>query len=732
MFINIYKILFTQTIIFDIMKLSKEKENRMSKLRMLPGRPYPLGANYDGQGTNFAIFSKNAEKIELCFFNENGKTEIARIELSEYTDEVWHCYLPEVKPGQLYGYRVYGEYAPERGHRFNGNKLLIDPYAKAIFGKVVWSSTLFSYQLNNPEKDLSFDERDSAKFMPKCVVIDETYKWKSDKKPEIRRSNTIIYETHIKGFTKQHPKIPEKIRGSFEALAHKSIIKYLKDLGVTAIELLPAQCFFLGSMPERENLYNYWGYNTINFFTPEPSYLHSKDINEFKKMVDIYHTEGLEIIMDVVYNHTPEGNHLGPTFSFKGIDNAYYYRLMKDNPRYYDDSTGCGNTLNFDNAKVVQLVMDSLRYFSTNMRVDGFRFDLAVSLGRDDSGFNTESDFYDAIAQDPILQKVKKIAEPWDIGLGGYQVGNFPPGWSEWNGKYRDTTRRFWKGDNGQIGDMATRFTGSSELFDRNGRRPWSTINFITAHDGFTMNDLVSFNGKHNEANGENNNDGESNNESYNYGEEGTTKDKKIEDIRKQQVKNMLATLVLSQGIPMILSGDEIRRTKNGNNNTYSQDNELNWIDWKFLEKNNEIYDFVKKVIEIKKNHIVFRRSKFFKGQQIPGTENKDITWLTPSGLEMTTADWQNSSNKTLIFKISGEAGDHFHLDANGEATPDQNFIVIMNADTQEMQCSTLQPQPPYKHWKVMFDTSGKNKEDSIVKAFITASERSFILLISE
>lgn len=704
----------------------------MSKLKILPGRAYPLGATYNGRGTNFALFSRNAEKVELCLFDAKGKTETHRIELVEYTDEVWHCYIEGIKPGQLYGYRVYGEYAPERGHRFNGNKLLIDPYAKALYGKIVWSSALFSYQIRNPQKDLSFDERDSAKYMPKCVVIDDTYKWQNDKKPEIRRSNSIIYEVHVKGATKLNPKVPEKYRGTFEGLANKNVINYFKNLGVTAIELLPSQAFFLGSIPERKGLYNYWGYNTANFFTPEPAYLASKNINEFKSLVDTYHGAGLEIIMDVVYNHTPEGNNLGPTFSFRGIDNAYYYRLVKDNPRYYDDTTGCGNTLNFDNTRVVQMAMDSLRYWATDMKVDGFRFDLAVSLGRNDYGFRTESDFYDAMAQDPILQKVKRIAEPWDIGLGGYQVGNFPAGWSEWNGKFRDTARRFWRGDDGQIGDMATRFTGSSELFDKFGRRPWSTVNFVTAHDGFTMNDLVSYDVKHNEANGEENRDGENNNDSFNYGVEGETTNSKINNIRNRQIKNFFATILLSQGLPMLLGGDEMKRTQKGNNNAYCQDNKISWINWSLLEKNKEIFDFVKKIIEIRKKHIVFRRSKFFKGQRIPGTRNKDITWFTPAGTEMTTDDWHNPKNKTLVFKISGEAGDNFHLDKEGNATPDKNFFVIMNADTKKYSCIVPMPKPPYKNWRVVFDTSEHNKEIKLKTTSIVVNPRTFILLIEE
>ena len=703
------------------------------KRKILPGRAYPLGATFDGIGTNFAIFSRNAEKVELCLFDKNGKQETERIVLTEYTDEVWHCYLPDVKPGDLYGYRVYGEYAPEKGHRFNNNKLLIDPYAKALFGKIIWSSALFSYKFKNQEQDFSFDSRDSAKYMPKCVVVADNYVWKNEGLLGARRSNTIIYEAHVKGMTKNNPRVAETARGTFKGLCSRPMIKYFKDLGITAIEILPSQSFFLGSIPERNGLHNYWGYNTINFFTPEPTYLATKNINEFKEMVDIFHSAGLEVIMDVVYNHTPEGNHLGPTLSFKGIDNAYYYRLQKDNKRFYDDTTGCGNTLNFDNARTTQLVMDSLRYWVQDMKVDGFRFDLAVSLGRDDSGFKTESDFFDAIGQDPVLYKTKRIAEPWDVGLGGYQIGNFPASWSEWNGKYRDVIRKFWKGDDGMIGEMASRFAGSSDIFDNKGRRPWASVNFITAHDGFTLNDLVSYNDKHNEDNGENNNDGDNNNNSCNYGQEGVTKQLKIEEIRIRQIKNMLATLVLSQGIPMILAGDEVRRTQKGNNNAYCQDNEISWFDWDLIEQNKEIFYFLKQVISIRKKHIVFRRSKFFKGKKLQGAKNKDITWFTPAGVEMKNSDWHNQKNKTLLFRISGEAGDHFHIDKDGNPVQDKNFFVIMNADDKKIRAIIPPAKHPYSIWKVLFDTANLNKEDKIITtSAITIAPRSFILLITE
>ncbi|MDR2098831.1 MAG: glycogen debranching protein GlgX, partial [Rickettsiales bacterium] len=546
----------------------------MSKpvLKILPGRPYPLGANYDGKGVNFALFSRNAEKVELCLFSPSGKREEARIEMPEYTDEVWHCYIRGMRPGQLYGYRVYGKYDPHRGHRFNGSKLLIDPYAKAMFGKIIWSSALFSYDVSGPDKDLSFSAADSAKYMPKCVVASGSYAWKTEGKPMVRRSNSIIYEAHVKGMTMRSPKVPAILRGTFDGLSHASVIRYLKDLGVTALEILPAQCFFLGAMPAANCLHDYWGYSTVNFFTPEPAYLRTKNINEFKCFVDRYHKAGLEVIMDVVYNHTGEGSHLGPALSFKGIDNAYYYRLSRDR-RYYDDTTGTGNTLDFSRPRVVQMTMDSLRYWTEEMRVDGFRFDLAVALGREEKGFRMEADFYNAIAQDPVLQKTKKIAEPWDVGAGGYQLGNFPVGWSEWNGRYRDTARRFWRGDEGQAGDMATRFTGSSELFEKLGRRPWSTVNFVTAHDGFTLNDLVSYERKRNEPNGEGNRDGANENYSRNYGAEGPGDSAKINALRMRQMTNFLATLLLSQGLPMMLGGDEFARTQDGNNNGYLQDN---------------------------------------------------------------------------------------------------------------------------------------------------------------
>lgn len=703
-----------------------------SKLKILPGRPYPLGATYDGWGVNFAIFSRNAEKIELCLFDKTGKTETTRIVLSEYTDEVWHCYIVGIKPGDLYGYRVYGQYAPEKGHRFNHHKLLIDPYAKAIHGKIIWHSSLFSYNFKDPLKDLSFNDKDSAPYVPKCMVVDNNYDWVNNKLLGERRNNSIIYEVHVKGLTKNRMDIPVKLRGTFKGLSSKPMIKYFKDLGVTAIELLPSQVFFLGSIEERKGYHNYWGYNTANFFIPEPSYLATKNINEFKEMVDILHSAGLEVIMDVVYNHTPEGSELGPTFSFRGIDNSYYYVLQQDNKRYYYDTTGCGNSLNFDNPRVVQMAMDSLRYWASEMKVDGFRFDLAVSLGRNNNSFQTESDLFDAMDQDPILYQTKRIAEPWDIGREGYQIGNFPASWSEWNGRFRDTVRKFWRGDEGLIGDLASRITGSADIFSNCGRRPYASINFITSHDGFTLNDLVSYNTKHNEKNGEENKDGESNNNSFNYGVEGVTNNPEIEVIRIKQIKNMFATLLLSQGVPMILGGDEFRRTQQGNNNAYCQDNNISWFDWNLLDTNKEIFDFVKLLINIRKKHIVFRRSKFFTGHRLPGTRNKDITWFTLAGKEMQNQDWNNPKNKTLLYKISGEAGDNFHIDKDGNATPDKNFFIIMNADTKKYKALIAPPKPPYKNWVVMFDTSKLNKNKKIKSLSINIAPQSFILLVSE
>ncbi|MDR0367009.1 MAG: glycogen debranching protein GlgX [Rickettsiales bacterium] len=693
-------------------------ENAMAR-KILPGRSYPLGATYTGRGVNFALFSANAEKVELCLFDAKGRQE-ERIVVPDYIDEVWCCFIPGLKPGQLYGYRVYGKYDPESGHRFNGNKLLVDPYAKAMFGKVIWSSALFPYKIGRRRDDLSFDDRDSAKFMPKCVVVAPDYDWGGVDKPCRRRSNSIIYEVHVKDATILREDVPAPIRGTVSGLAEPGMIGYFKNLGITAVELLPVQSFFLGSMPEHGGLHNYWGYNTVNFFTPEPSYLSGGDVREFKDFVRAYHQAGLEVFMDVVYNHTAEGNHLGPVLSFKGIDNASYYRLVKHSPRFYYDTTGVGNTLDFSHPRVIELVMDSLRYWAEEMMIDGFRFDLAVSLGRTESGFIRDSDFYNAIAQDPVMQKIKKIAEPWDVGQDGYQLGNFPVGWSEWNGRFRDTVRKFWRGDEGQLGDMARRFTGSAELFERRGRRPWSGVNFISSHDGFTANDLVSYNEKHNAANGEDNRDGDDGNNSCNYGAEGPSDDAGINEIRLRQVKNMLATAILSQGLPMLAGGDEFARSKGGNNNTYSQDNAANWFDWTLAGKNESLLKFVKGVIALRREHIVFRRSRFFRGA-LGGSKAKDITWLTREGREMKPSDWNDPGNRVLIFRLSGETGDGFHVDkATGEPTRDVDFFAVMNADV-----GAVKVEVPKGEWSLAFDTSGRMVVEG---SSITVPPRSFVM----
>ncbi|MCL2440085.1 MAG: glycogen debranching protein GlgX [Alphaproteobacteria bacterium] len=688
------------------------------KYKVLPGRSYPLGATYVDGGVNFALYSSTAQKVELCLFGPDGKEEV-RLEVPEYTDEVFNCFIPGLQPGQLYGYRVYGPYDPQNGLRFNHNKLLIDPYAKAFYGKVIWSTALFGYKVGDKLEDLSFDRQDSAPYMPKCVVV-PSFSLRKEK-PRTRRTNSIIYEVHVKGATKLHPKVPEKIRGTFKGLADKHLIKYYQELGITALELLPVQSFFMGSMPEANGLYNYWGYNTVNFFTPEPAYLGSKDIQEFRDFVDAYHAAGIEIFLDVVYNHTAEGSHLGPTLSFRGIDNESYYKLMPSNKRYYYDSTGVGNTFNMDHPKATEIVMDSLRYWVKEMGVDGFRFDLAVSLGRTDAGFMQRSSFYNAAGQDPTLQQIKKIAEPWDIGMGGYQLGNFPAGWSEWNGLYRDSVRKFWRGDSYMLGKMANAFSGSSNLFERRGRRPWASVNFITSHDGFTLHDLVSYNHKHNTANGEHNRDGDNNNNSYNHGHEGPTDNPKVNAVRRRQIKNMLATNILSQGLPMLLGGDELGRSQNGNNNTYSQDNKLNWIDWEHAAKDTDILNFTKKVIAIRKNHTVFRRSHFFRGALDDTTGKKDIVWLNKRGEEMTHNDWNDEHNRTLVFRLSGDNGDMFHTDKSGVAEkPDNDFYIIMNANDREVKIDA-----PVGEWNLVFDTSDAIRvEDS----FVHVPPKTFVL----
>jgi glycogen operon protein len=666
-----------------------------------PGEPYPLGATWDGEGINFALFSENAEKVELCLFDPTGKREVERIEIREHTNQIWHCYLPYGRLGQLYGYRVYGPYVPANGHRFNPNKLLLDPYAKATVGPLDWSYPHFGYRLGTEEEDLAYDERDNAAGMPKCRVVDTAFTWGDDRPPRIPWHETIIYETHVKGFTKRHPGIPQALRGTYAGLASAPAIDHLKRLGVTAVELMPVHLFVDDKHLVDRGLRNYWGYNSIGFFAPDMRYAATGSINEFKTMVKRLHSAGLEVILDVVYNHTAEGNHLGPTLSFRGIDNAAYYRLVSDNRRYYMDFTGTGNTLNMMHPRVLQLIMDSLRYWILEMHVDGFRFDLASALARELYEVDQLSSFFTIILQDPVISQAKLIAEPWDVGEGGYQVGNFPVGWTEWNGKYRDAVRAYWNGEGGRVGELAYRLTGSSDLYERGGRKPHASINFVTAHDGFTLRDLVSYGEKHNEANGEGNRDGESHNLSRNYGIEGPTQDLGVRRLRTRQRRNFMATLLLSQGVPMILSGDEMGRTQNGNNNAYCQDNEISWLDWNLSSPDRNFFSFVRRMIRLRKEHPAFRRRRFFQGRELRGV--KDITWLTPAGCEMTDEEWGSSLVRPLGLQMSGLLEGEY--DSQGRPEEDDDFLLLFNASAEEMTFQ-LPSVPEEARWEMVMDTS--------------------------
>jgi len=684
--------------------------NKQTGLMVWPGRPHPLGATWDGEGVNFALFSERAEKVELCLFDPSGRREIHRVVMPEYTDQVWHCYLPEARPGFVYGYRVHGPYDPANGLRFNRNKLLLDPYAKQIQNGMKWHDSHFGYRIGSRNEDLSFDRRDSAPGMLKGIVIDPAFTWGTDTAPRTPWHRTIIYETHVRGFTMLHPEVPPPMRGTYAGLATAPVIDYLKTLGITAMELMPVHTFVDDRQLIERGLRNYWGYNSIGFFAPEPRYCASNSINEFKTMVKTLHSAGIEVILDVVYNHTAEGNHLGPTLSFKGIDNPSYYRLVGDNPRYYMDYTGTGNTLNMRHPRVLQLIMDSLRYWVLEMHVDGFRFDLAATLARELHEVDRLGAFLDIIHQDPVLSQVKLIAEPWDLGEGGYQVGKFPVGWAEWNDKYRDALRSYWKGDGGLIGELAYRITGSSDLYARSGRKPYASINFVTAHDGFTLQDLVSYNGKHNEANGEDNRDGTDNNRSWNCGAEGPTEDPEVNQIRTRQKRNFLATLLLSQGVPMILAGDAIGHTQNGNNNAYCQDNETSWINWDPRYMDNELLAFAQRVIALRKDHPVFRRRNFFQGRNIRGAGIKDIVWLKPDGQEMTEQEWNQEFARSLGVVLSGEALDE--VDERGERIRDENFLLLLNAHFEEIPF-VLSTLPSENGWYVMLDTSCQTSRDA-------------------
>ncbi|MEB8289332.1 glycogen debranching protein GlgX [Klebsiella michiganensis] len=609
-----------------------------------PGDGQQLGANFDGKGVNFALFSAHAERVELCLFDPCGKTEIARLELPEYTHEIWHGYVPGLQPGALYGYRVYGPYDPENGHRFNPHKLLIDPYARELEGDIEWNDAHFGYELDHEEKDLSFDTRDSAPFTPKCKVVDpDAFDWHGENRPDVPWPHAVIYETHVKGFTQRNPALPPELRGTFEGLGHQASVDYIKSLGITSVELLPVHWFPDDRHLLDRGLKNFWGYNTLGFFAPASRYYGPAGIAGFRDMVRAFHDAGIEVILDVVYNHTAEGNELGPTLSFKGIDNFSYYRTMPDQHRYYINDTGTGNTVNTSHPRVLQMVMDSLRYWAQAMHVDGFRFDLGTILGREPEGFDPRGGFFDAITQDPVLSKLKLIGEPWDIGPGGYQVGGFPPGWGEWNDKYRDTVREYWKGDN-VSNDFAARLLGSGDLYDLRGRRPWSSVNFITAHDGFTLNDLVSYNEKHNEANGEDNNDGHNDNRSCNYGEEGPTENQDIVAVRERQKRNFLTTLLFSHGTPMLLAGDEFGRSQQGNNNGYCQDSEISWVNWEALsDQDHALRHFTQRLIALRAEQPLLRRESWRDGLE--------IRWFNAGGGLQQSEQWDEGS--TLGLAIS-------------------------------------------------------------------------------
>jgi isoamylase len=669
-----------------------------------PGRPYPLGATLLRDGTNFSLFSENGEGVELCLFDDAGNE--TRLELSEVTAHRFHAFVPGVGAGQRYGFRVHGRFDPANGHRFNPNKLLIDPYAKAIEGQVQWDEAVYGYPFNAPEKDLVRNDADSARFVPKSVVVDTRFDWGDDRSPDVPLHETMIYETHVRGFTKRHPTVPERARGTYAGLHTPEAIEHLTLLGVTSLELLPVHHFVDDHILQQRGLHNYWGYNSIGYFAPHSAYsssgMRGEQVREFKEMVKALHAAGIEVILDVVYNHTAEGNHLGPTLSFRGIDNASYYRLVEGDLRHYMDYTGTGNSLNMRHPNVLQLIMDSLRYWVTEMHVDGFRFDLASTLARELHDVDRLSAFFDIVQQDPIISGVKLIAEPWDVGEGGYQVGNFPPLWSEWNGKYRDTMRDYWRGQEAGLGEFANRLTGSSDLYGGD-RRPGASINFITAHDGFTLHDLVSYNEKHNEANGEDNRDGDDHNRSWNCGVEGETDDPAVNALRMRQKRNFLATLFVSQGVPMLLGGDEICRTQRGNNNAYCQDNEISWYGWSQDEQQLITLGFTRRLMDIRRHHPVLRRRKWFQGQSVRGSASKDIAWLSPDGSEMTDEDWEAGFAKVLGVFLNGdqipERGSH------GERIVDDSLLLLFSAYDQPIDF-VVPAGLCDGNWELLFDTA--------------------------
>ena len=671
--------------------------------RVKEGNAQAHGAIWDGKGTNFTLFSAHATQVQVCLFDSAGETELERLVLPEYTDQVWHGYIPDVHPGSVYGFRVHGPYAPLEGHRFNPHKLLLDPYARAHIGELKWGPEVFGYDLGADDADLSFDARDSAPFMPKCVIVDSNFDWHGQPRTRgVPWDQTIIYEAHVKGFTKLHPRVPEHLRGTYAGLGTKEVIDYVKALGVTSIELLPVHTFVNDSHLLKKGLTNYWGYNTIGFFAPDPRYASAPEqcLREFKEMVARFHDAGLEVILDVVYNHTAEGNERGPTLSFKGIDNASYYRLLPEEKRFYINDTGTGNTLNVSHPNVIEMVTDSLRYWVNELHVDGFRFDLGTILARETNGFDNQSGFLKACHQDPVLRTVKLIAEPWDCGPGGYQVGGFPPGWAEWNDRYRDTVRDYWKGAAGASA-MAGRLCASADVFNHYGRRPWACVNFVCAHDGFTLNDLVTYNEKHNEANGEDNQDGSSDNRSWNCGIEGPSEDPAVNSLRERQIRNLLATLLLSQGTPMLLGGDEFGRTQQGNNNAYCQDGPISWLDWEFTDRGKSLISFVQTLCALRRRYPVLRRNRFLTGAFDAELEIKDLTWINASGAEMSGEDWEDERMRCFGMLMDGRARPTGVRQRGTEAA----MLLVLNAHHDLVEF-TLPECPGADFWSLLLDTN--------------------------
>ena len=683
-------------------------------VRTRPGRPYPLGATWDGAGVNFALFSEHATAVELCLFDPGDPgRETHRIPIREHTDQIWHVYLPEARPKVLYGYRVHGPWQPAAGHRFNPAKVLIDPYAKAIAGATSWSDAMFGHRVGVPDGDLIMDKRDNAPYLPKSVVVDPAFTWGDDRQPRTPWHDTVIYEVHVKGFTARQPDVPRDKRGTYSGLASPAAVEHLKMLGVTAVELLPVHHSVTEKDLRDRGLTNYWGYNSIGFFAPDARYssvgARGAQVAEFKTMVKTLHQAGIEVILDVVYNHTAEGDHLGPTLSYRGIDNAAYYRLDGRDRRRYIDYTGCGNTLNMMHPRAIQLIMDSLRYWVLDMHVDGFRFDLAATLARELHDVDRLSAFFDVIHQDPVISQVKLIAEPWDLGEGGYQVGNFPVGWAEWNGKYRDTVRSYWRGDEGQLSELGYRLTGSSDLYEASGRRPYASVNFVTAHDGFTLGDLVAYDTKHNESNGEDNRDGTDHNLSWNGGVEGPTDDAKLLQLRERQMRNFLATLFLSQGIPMLCGGDEIGRSQSGNNNAYCQDNDISWFQWSLSRPAARLLEFTERLIHLRREHPVFHRRTFFHGRRVLGAASKDLSWFRPDGKEVTEDDWGNGQMRCLGLRLAGDAIEE--VDDMGEPIVGDTFLVLLNAHDQGI-AFILPGHDARVRWEPVLDTRAWDVED--------------------